>query len=222
MPVLPSLGPTTATSRLAIRATEPSRASASASASETNYVSYTHKYIHGSKVWHWDGRSGINLIFIVAFLCGLVLVFIGLILLSRLLARTNAPRSDETLGVPFRRPTSVPITMVHAPVHMMAQVLPRSVVAHPRSPFDHEVRKSSTLADQKSSSLATLPSAPPLRHQHSLGSTPNASAASSSQNVVTPLLTSSYPLGSNRRGMYAVAPHPFTLLLPSSALNVGW
>lgn len=195
MPVLPSTGPTAA-ARLVIRATESSHASASAS--QANYVDHMHHDIHGSQVWHWDGQSSINLIFIVAFLGALILVFMGLVLLSRLLARTNAPSGDDAL--PFRRPTSVPI-MVQP---HMAQV-PRV----DRSPFD-EVRK--PFADDPKGSFPSLPSTP---RYHSNVSTPNESAASSSQNVIAPLL-SSFPLG-NKRGTYPV--FPFLFLGPC---NVGW
>lgn len=95
MPVLPP------PARPALAARSAPQSPASARASATNYVAYTHNLHGSSQIWHWDGRSGISLVFVVGFLCSLAALFGLLVLLSRLLARTNAPRTPAA-WVPWR------------------------------------------------------------------------------------------------------------------------
>lgn len=178
---VPPLAPRASAPSASLNPAAASSASAAASSSSTNYVSYTH-HLKGSRVWHWDGRSGINLIFIVALLLGLLALFAILVALSRLLARTNAPSTDAVL--PFER--RAPRLPQQAP--SMSQ-MPPSV----RPLFDDRKASLTPLSSHPNpSSFVDLPNP---RYPMS---TPNGSAASSSQNVLAPLLSIVPPVGSRR------------------------
>lgn len=103
---MPPLQATAAAAQLRQPAARAAQAAASVASSarpaSTDYVAYTHNEVHGSRIWTWDGRSSINLIFVVALLLGLVVLFLSLIVLSRVLAHTRAPSHEAVL--PFRRP----------------------------------------------------------------------------------------------------------------------